>query len=166
MHVTPSGAIKANGTVKLKYQTVEDPVRLAQIEEENRQKEEQLAAQLARQPSNPPVTPRTDPQAEQRARDLVQRAVGTNIDRYFYLIDKDYRQKNYVFLVSQRIYAARLLPDGTYQVTCHAQVQSGASANQLKSRTLSCGMWNADLAKQKVSPADSTARKIKAQANS
>ena len=164
VHVSPGGAIKSNGTVKLKYQTVEDPVRLAQIQEENRRREEQLVAQLSQPQVKQTAAVPSDPQAEQRARELVQRTVGTDIDQYFYLIDKKYRQKNYIFLVSRRIYAAKLLPSGMYQVSCRAQMQSGPAANQLKSRTLSCGLWIADLAQNKVSPQDSVARKIRAQA--
>ena len=162
VHVTPRGAIKANGTVKLKSKLVEDPARIAQWEEEKRRAQVLQNAQLTDQQNSYDIA-KTDLQSQQRARELVQRVQGANIDKYFYLIDKDYRQKGYVFLVSQRIYQAQLLPDNTYQVTCHALVQSGADPEQLKNRTLSCGMWKADLATRTVSAQDSTARKIKAQ---
>lgn len=164
VHVTPRGAIKSNGTVRLKHQIVEDPVRLAEIEEQSRRMQAQHNAWLADQ-----QIPRTsasvvqDPKLQQRAQELVQRLEGTRIDQYFYMTNKEYQKKGYIFLVSQRLYTARALPDGTYRVSCHAQTQSGAHPEQLKSRSLSCGVWSADLNKGTVSPQDSVARKIKAQ---
>ena len=166
VHVTPRGAIRSNGTVRLKHQTVEDPVRLAQIEEQSRRMQAQHNAWLAdqqipAQAQTPAVV--QDPKLQQRAQELVQRQEGTRIDQHFYLTNKAYQQKGYIFLVSQRLYSARALPNGTYRVSCHAQVQSGAHPEQLKSRSLSCGIWSADLDKGTVTPQDSVARKIKAQ---
>ena len=166
VHITPHGAIKANGTVKLKSKLVEDPVRLAQWEEEKRRAQVQQNARLTDQQNMQAIAAsKTDVQAQQRARELVQRTQGTLIDKYFYLLDRDYRQKGYIFLVSQRLYTAQLLPDTTYQVTCHAQVQSGTQPQQLQNRSLSCGTWKVDLTTNTVSPQDSMARKIKAQGN-
>ena len=164
VHISPRGAIKTNGTVKLKHQTVEDPARLAQIEKESRRLQAQHNAWLADQQIA--ENEKEDPLAQKRAQTLLQRLEGTRIDQYFYQLNKEYQQKEYIFLVSQRIYQASALPDGTYRVTCHAQAQTGAHPEQLSSRSLSCGVWKVDLAGQTVSPQDSTARKIKAQSSS
>lgn len=162
VHVYPRGAIKANGTVKLKHQTIEDPARLAQIESQARRLQAQHNARLAdQQITDDPV--QQDPLTLQRAEALVQRLAGTKIDQYFYQLNKQYQQKEYIFLVSTRIYEARLMPDGSYRVSCHAKVQTGAHPQQLKNRSISCGVWNANLAKQTVSAQDTTARKIQAQ---
>lgn len=163
VHISPRGAIKPNGTVKLKAQVTEDAARLAQIEAQARQlqvrhnawKNDQMAAQQ--------IAAQADASALRHAQELVQRTEATHIDQYFYQINKNYKQQGYIFLVSQRLYSATALPDGTYQVTCHAQVQTGAHPEQLKSRTLSCGVWTADLSAGTVTPQDGIARKIRAQ---
>ena len=162
VHVTPRGAIKANGLVKLKYKTVEDPARLAQIEEQARQEQTHLNA-LQADLQNQQFRQTQAQLRRRRAIELVQQTCATQIDQYFYLIDKDYRNKNYVFFVSQRLYEATPLPNGSYQVTCHAQIRSGADPQQLDNRSLSCGVWKADLSTQTVTAQDSVARKIKAQ---
>lgn len=162
--VTPRGAVNINGVVKLTRKTVEDPARLAQIENEARRLQTRRNAWLADRDMIENETPSAayeDPAAQQRAQALVQRAEGTKIDRYFYDLDKTYKKKGYVFLVSQRLYSARALGENVYRVTCRAKVQSGANANSLKNRTVSCGVWNADLSAQTVSPQDGTARRIK-----
>ena len=166
VHVSPRGAVKPDGTLKLKHQTVEDPARLAQLEEQARQDREAYIAQAehaAQAAARAAANARRQAEKQQRAIELVQLSEASRIDNYFYLIDKDYRQKGYIFLVSRRLYAATPLPDGSYQVTCHAQVQSGKEATQLQNRSLSCGTWKADLTTEKVMPADSVSRQIKAQ---
>lgn len=164
--VSPRGAVSQNGTVKLKRQTVEDTVRLAQIESQARELQARRNAWLADQAAleeETPSAPYEDPAAQKRAQELVQRAEGTKIDRYFYNLDKTYKKKGYVFLVSQRLYSARALEEHVYRVTCRAKVQSGARVDALKNRNVSCGVWKADLAAQTVSPQDGTARRIKTQ---
>lgn len=164
--VSPRGAVSQNGTVKLKRQTVEDPVRLAQIENEARKLQARRNAWLADREifeEQTPSAPAEDPAAQQRAQELVQRAEGTKIDRYFYELDKTYKKKGYVFLLSRRIYSARAVEENVYRVVCRAKVQSGARADNLKNRDVSCGVWRADLAAQTVAPQDGTARRIKTQ---
>lgn len=164
--VSPRGAISPNGTVRLKKQTVEDPVRLAQIEDQSRQMLARRNAWLAERniaQEEFAAAEGEDPAAQHRAQELVQSKEGARIDRYFYGLDKTYKQKGYVFLISQRLYSARLTGENTYSVSCRAKVQSGADAEHLKNRTVSCGIWKADLAQKKVAPADATARKIKTQ---
>ncbi|MBR3632220.1 MAG: hypothetical protein IKN49_04080 [Elusimicrobiaceae bacterium] len=162
VHVSPRGAISANGTVKLKHKTVENPARLAQIESQARQLQARRNAWLSDQQIEEDTTAEFPSEAAlQRAKNLVQRAQETKIDRYFYQVNQEYRKKGYIFLVSQRIYQAAPLADGTYRVACYAKVQSGASADQLENRTLSCGVWRADTTQETVSPLDARARQIK-----
>jgi len=166
VHITPRGAITSNGTVKLKAETVEDPFRLAQIKEQARRLQAQHNAQLADQEMAQDEAFELlaqDPRGKEQAQELVQRLEGTNIDQYFYRANKQYQQKGYIFLVSSRFYNAQLSTDGTYRVACHAQTQSGAHPEQLKSRAISCGVWTADLRNNTVRAQDSVARKIKAQ---
>ncbi len=162
--VTPHGAISANGTLKLKRQTTEDPVRLAEIEDQSRRLLAMRNARLAEQQwQEESATTAEDPAAKRRAQNLVQRLEGNRIDRYFYNLDKTYKKKGYIFLLSQRLYSATPTAEHTYRVACRAKAQSGATANSLKNRTISCGVWTADLAAGTVTPSDGTARRIKAQ---
>ncbi|MBQ7907935.1 MAG: hypothetical protein IJ311_00300 [Elusimicrobiaceae bacterium] len=163
--VSPQGAIKNNGLVKLKTQTVEDPVRLAQIESQARflqaRHNADLADRAAQQEETSPQSP--DPAAIQRAQDLLQRLEGAKIDRYFYKLNKEYKNKGYIFLLSQRIFSAKETAANTYRVFCKAKVQSGTQAENLQSRTVSCGIWQVNLASATASPVDGVARKIKTQ---
>ena len=165
VHVSPRGAIRPNGNVKLKQKTVENPARLAQIEAQARQLQARHNAWLADQQigSDQDFHFSQEKTLRQQAQTLVQRTQATAIDNYFYQVNLTYRKKGYIFLVSERIYKAAPLADGSYQVTCYAKVQTGSSANQLTKRTLSCGVWNANLNTETVSPADARARQIKAQ---
>lgn len=158
--VSPRGAVSQNGTVKLKKEVVQDAARLAQVQAENRRAQTRLnawKADLAALQDNVP-----DEAALSRAQDLVQKKEGARIDRYFYKLNKSYSRQGYIYLLSQRYYTARSAGENTYRVTCRAKVQSGATAEALTTRTVSCGVWTADLAAGKVTPQDSTARRIKA----
>lgn len=163
--VSPRGAISRNGTVKLKRETVEDPVRLAQIESQARllqaRRNARLADERAAEAEAAEIASYDDPAVKQRALDLVQRTEGTRIDRYFYDLNKTYNRRGYVFLLSERFYSAAPLGNYVYRVACNAKVQSGVNAHNLKNRTVSCGVWRADLKAGTVSPADGTARRIK-----
>lgn len=161
VHVSPRGAISPNGTVRLKVKTVEDPVRLAQLEAQARQQaarhhpdEEELANTRVLQAQELA-------EIKKRTQNFLLQQEGARIDQYFYQINQSYKKKGYIFFISQRMYQATPLPDGSYQVSCHALVQTGAHPEQLHNRSLSCGIWKVDLAQEKISPADSTARKIK-----
>ena len=160
--ISPRGAISANGTVKLKTKTVENPQRLAQLQKQSRGQQARYNAWRA-----DTQLPDEDEEAEilsrgqQRAQELVQRRESANIDHYFYELDKKYKQQGYVYIIGERFYTAALLADGTYRVACQAHVQTGASAAALRSRTVSCGVWSADLDRGTVAPQDGTARQIK-----
>ncbi len=164
--VSPRGAIRSDGTVKLKYETVEDPARLAQIENSARllqvRHNARLADQHALEAEEEAARADDDPAIQQRAQQLVQRQEGARIDNYFYQLNKTYNKKGYSFLIGERLYAARHMGDYVFRVSCRATVQSGTHTGNLSPRTISCGVWQADLKEQSVSPLDSTARQIKA----
>ncbi len=164
--VSPRGAISSNGTVKLKREIVEDPVRLAQIESAARllqvRRNARLADQRTQEAEEAAAMAYDDPAVKQRAQDLVQRREGAHIDHYFYNLNKTYNKKGYVFLLSERFYSAQPIEDFVFRVVCRAKVQTGTRADSLQERTISCGTWQSDLTAQTVSPLDSTARKIKA----
>lgn len=164
VHVSPRGAIRANGTVKLKQKTVEDPARLAQLQAQSRR---QAAYQNALHTDRQNAAAQTLQAEEElagrrRAQELVQRTQGAGIDQYFYQLNQSYKQKGWVFFIGERAYQARQLADGTYRVTCRARVQTGTDADHLQSRTLSCGVWSVQPLTGTVSPQDGTARQIKA----
>ena len=163
--VSPRGAISRNGTVKLKKKTLEDPVRLAQIEKEARllqvRRNAALTDERTVQAEAAAASSYNDPAALRRARQLVQRQEGIAIDRHFYNLNKTYNAKGYVFLLSERFYVAKPQENYIYRVTCYAHAQTGVNVHRLRSRTLSCGVWQADLSKEKVSPLDGTARQIR-----
>lgn len=160
VHISPRGAIKSDGTLKLKYQTVQDPVRLAQVQQENRRAQVLHNANEADRQISQSLTPSQTQQARQRALELLQRTEENRIDTHFYLLDKKHREKGHIFLISKRLYSNTAQADGTYQITCQALVQSGPDTTQLQNRTLSCGVWNVNLSEQTVSPKDSIARNI------
>lgn len=166
VQVSPRGAIRSNGTVKLKQEIVEDPVRLAQIENSARllqvRRNARLTDERTAAAEKEAARAYDDPAVQERAQNLVQRQEGTRIDRYFYQLNKTYQQKGYLFFVSERFYTARPVGDFVFYVSCRAGVQTGTNANNLKNRSLSCGTWKVDLTAQTVSPLDGTARKIKA----
>ena len=161
VHVSPRGAISANGTIHLKVQTVEDPARLAQLESQARQRVNRYEPQETESEHTRTLQAQEEALRKQRAQDLLQQQEGVRIDRYFYQMNQTYRQKGYIFLISRRLYQAAALPDGSYQVSCHALVQTGTQPEQLRNRSLSCGVWKVNLSEQSVSPTDSVARKIK-----
>lgn len=164
--VSPRGAISNNGTVKLKRETVEDPVRLAQIESAARllqvRRNARLTDERTRRAEQDALASYDDPAVQKRAQELVQKTEGTRIDRYFYNLNKTYSRKGYVFMLSDRFYTAKPIGDYLFRVVCKAQVRSGVSSAALQNRTVSCGTWQADLTEQTVRPLDGTARKIKA----
>ena len=165
VQVSPKGSINNNGLVKLKRELVEDLVRLAQIESQARflqvRRNAYLADQAALQEDS--IDTAQDPAARQRAQDLLQRLEGSKVDRYFYSLNKNYKKKGYIFLLSQRIYTAQHRDENIYTVYCKAKVQMGKQAENLQNRTVSCGIWKVDLEHSIASPLDSVARKIKTQ---
>ncbi len=165
---TPRGAVKNSGLVKLSYTTVRDEARLAQIEQELALQEEVLLQEQVQAPRGLETVTNTSQrlsrakgcQALARARALVQRKVGAQIDNYFYQMNKTYRAQGAVFILSSRLLVPQLQADGTYLVTCHAKARTGVDEKQLNASDFPCGVWVADLATQLVLPDDKKARQI------
>ncbi|MBP5430000.1 MAG: hypothetical protein J6Y25_03855 [Elusimicrobiaceae bacterium] len=176
--VSPRGAIKNNGLVKLSYKEVEDPKRLAQIA-----RERELADQIRYQPMVVPTqAPGPSPVEKDttvvvttttkktvtlspeinaaRAKALVQNRVGTQIDTYFYQMNKTYRTQNALFMLSSRLFVPQLQADGSYLVTCHAKARTGIDAQHLNTSDFPCGVWYANLQTQTVRPYDKKAQQI------
>ena len=166
--IDPRSAIKNSGLIKLSYETVRDEKRLAEIEQE-------LALQAEITPMQDEQTPVARPASAKktsvvakpardvsllRAKALVQRKVGTQIDSYFYHMNKAYQAQGALFLLSARLLEPQLQPDGTYRVTCHAKARTGIDEKHLNSSNFPCGVWLADLATQIVLPDDAKARQI------
>lgn len=167
----PRGAVKKSGLVKLSYTTVHDEKRLAEIERElalqeefTPEKEQAPAARPASAPKTPSRAKGGQASAQDvnllRAKGLVQRKVGTQIDTYFYQMNKTYQSAGALFLLSSRMFTAQRLPDGIYQVVCHAKARTGVDETHLNTSDFPCGVWLADLATQLVLPDDAKARQI------
>lgn len=160
----PRGAIKKSGLVKLSYTTVRDEKRLAEIERELALQEEFMPQEQAQVPTHAPKSSTVAKPAQDvgllRAKALVQRKVGAQIDTYFYHMNKTYQAAGALFLLSSRMFMAQRLPDGTYQVTCHAKARTGVDEKHLNSSDFPCGVWLTDLATQMVLPDDAKSRQI------
>ncbi len=165
---TPRGAVKNSGLVKLSYTTVRDEARLAQIEQELALQQEVLLQEQVQAPRGLETVTNTPQrlsrakgrQALARARALVQRKVGAQIDNYFYQMNKTYRAQGAIFILSTRLLVPQLKTDGTYLVTCHAKARTGIDEAHLNASDFPCGVWVADLATQLVLPDDKKARQI------
>ncbi len=165
----PRGAVKNNGLIKLSYTTVRDEKRLAEIEQALAWQEQQetvpeveLTAPVKPKKTSSGAT--TAKSAEdinlRRAKMLVQRKVGAQIDNYFYQMNKTYQATGAMFLLSSRLLVPQANADGTYMVTCHAKARTGINEKHLNSLDFPCGCWLADLATQIVLPDDAKARQI------
>ena len=164
----PRGAVKNNGLVKLSYTTVRDEQRLAEIERELALQEEFTPVQHGQAPRGPGAVTKTAQRparakgglALARAKALVQRKVGAQIDTYFYYMNKTYQAAGSMFLLGARILVPQRNADGTYTVTCHAKARTGIDEQHLHSSNFPCGVWLTDLATQLVLPDDAKARQI------
>ena len=180
--VSPSRAINNKGLLKLTYEEVENPTRLAQLQHgghiERSAPTEPLTAPgpspvqtYTASPSQVIVksstisvtktTPKveTSPQADY-AKSLLQRTYGTHIDTYFYQMNKSYRKQGAVFMISDRLLQASTYGKGMYVVTCHAKARTGIEEKQLKASDFSCGKWIVDTQKNRVIPYDTKAKNI------
>ncbi len=164
----PRGAVKNSGLIKLSYTTVRDEKRLAEIERELALQEEFTPEEQVQTPAARPASAQKSPTPAKpvediglrRAKALVQRKVGTQIDTYFYHMNKTYQAAGSLFLLSARLLVPKRLPDGTYQITCHAKARTGIDEKHLNASDFPCGVWLADLATQLVLPDDAKARQI------
>ncbi len=175
--VDPRGAVKNSGLVKLSYKTVRDEKRLAEIEQELALQEEEVAPMPYEQNPRGPATDTTTLQHSARAKAgqapaktqdvdalrakaLVQRKVGAQIDTYFYHMNKTYQAAGSLFLLSARLLVPRQQEDGTYLVTCHAKARTGIDEKHVNTSDFPCGVWLVDLNAQMVLPDDNKARQI------
>lgn len=178
--VSPRGAIKNSGLVKLSYKEVRDEKYMAQLEQLRQYRAQQQAYQPeVSYPTNeeraenkkatrgtknkrvPQAMSATTIQTEEAlAKSILQRQAGAQIDAYFYQMNQEYRKQGAVFMLSSRLLTARLAEDGTYLVTCHAKARTGIDQNHLNASDFPCGVWVVDLATQMVLPYDSKATRI------
>ena len=167
----PRGAVKNNGLIKLSYTTVRDEKRLAEIEQALTWQEQQSPVPEVEttiptpdKPKKSSVQTTTAKAADdlnlRRAKALVQRKVGAQIDNYFYHMNKTYQATGAMFLLSSRLLVPQQNADGTYTVTCHAKARTGIDEKHLNSSDFPCGRWLTDLATQLVLPDDAKARQI------
>ncbi len=173
----PRGAIKNNGLVKLSYTTVRDEKRLAEIEQELAWQEQQeppaptpeveqtprgagTVTNTVQRPARATIAKPAQDVNLLRAKTLVQRKVGAQIDNYFYHMNKTYQATGAMFLLSSRLLVPQANADGTYTVTCHAKARTGIDEKHLNSSDFPCGRWLADLATQIVLPDDAKAKQI------
>lgn len=178
---TPQGSIKNSGLVKLSYKEVRDEERIAQLAQQRAYRAEQIA-QMEQEPQASLVEPVVSSQSRQvvtrqqtmpvrpavtvsqtgetLAKSILQQKFGAKIDTYFYQMNKTYRQKGALFMLSSRLFTARLQEDGTYLVTCHAKARTGIDEKHLNTSDFPCGVWLVDLATQMVFPYDTKAKQI------
>lgn len=161
--VSPKGVISRNGVVKVTYEEVDDPARIRQVARQKQADAQRLAQQRAQR----------DLQEEQAllaeqnqarlnlAATVLQRQKAAVIDRFFYQMEKAYKQKSQVFLLGSRVYVPRATQQtNVYSVTCSAPIQTGVSLEKLTPQTVSCGRWNVNIDTLFIVPASNRARQI------
>lgn len=176
--VSPHGAISNNGLVKLSYKEHENPARLAQIENQARQRAALEAARTAAyyqaQDAATQQTvqntakvqkkadkKQTDISQEELAKLIFQRQAGTKVDTFFYQMDKTYKKQGAVFLLSERFVQTQShTSNGIYTLICQAKARTGIDVKQLRASTFACGTWQVDTVKQTVTPVDKRAQLV------
>lgn len=165
--VSPTGTVNNKGLLKLSYKEYENPARLAQIEAASRRLQTRRNAYLIEQQQRQAAQEQAKEAARQKAaqnaaaRTLLLRRAGTQIDAYFYQMNKTYKKQGAIFLLSERILLADPLnTQGDYSVTCHAQARTGVDIKNLKASTFSCGTWRVSLEDGTVQAYDKKARQI------
>lgn len=164
--VSPKGSITNNGLIKLSYRTVDNPTRIAQLKEQQRQAAARPAVATTTtstpaktvQVTTKTVTKtytQTDP-----AKVLVQRVAGPKIDSYFYDMNKRYNKQGAVFLLSERILHVQPAGDTMAIVSCTAKARTGLDAQSLNASTFPCGQWLVDTTTETVTPYDKRAQLI------
>ncbi len=163
------GVIDRNGYIKLKYVEVTDSPRLKEVNaasklaaEQAAQKEAQFKERLAA------LEAREQAESDQLTSDYnkrlsvnyTRRFYGYKIDRYLAGLDEAQRAKGLILLFDNREWKSVKEPSGTHAVSCYAPGRLGKTQSSLKSVTIECGLWQADLNEQTVKPYDSLARQI------
>ena len=182
--VSPRGSISSKGLVKLTYQEVENPTRLAQIEEDARRLQARRNAYLIEVEQNQAAdtiveekstsvkkkkmkrrvaqkAQTTPPSPAELAKALVHRQAEAKIDSFFYQMDKNYKKQGALFLLSDRIlYSHKTETEGIWSVSCQARARTGLTTETLKASTFACGKWIVDLNQNTVTPGDKRAQMI------
>ena len=174
--VSPQGAVRNNGLIKLKYKLHEDPVRLAQIkaqaqeslvrrhaDELDRLQRPELTAATPKQPAvsaSPQKQPAPAVKPSEPAKRLVQQKAGAKIDNFFYQMNKQYTKQGAAFLLSERLLYTQPAGENAYIVSCQAKARTGLDARGLNASTFSCGQWWVDTQTQTVTPYDKRAQLI------
>lgn len=169
--VSPKGAVRNNGLIKLKYKLYENPARLAQLQEQARKAPvrpadtPQLSNQAPAKPVKTTSATRTAPQQTvtkitDPAKALLQRKAGAKIDNYFYQMNKQYTKQGASFLLSERLLHAQPADEESYIISCQAKARTGLDESALNASTFSCGQWWVDTKRQTVTPYDKRAQLI------
>lgn len=161
--ISPRASISQSGLVKLTFKETEDLARLEEVKQEARRDHTLQNALRAEQQA---LREEDDLRQQQEyrqnlAKSLVQRQKAAAIDSYFFPMEKEYKQKDQLFLLGRRIFTVSPSEDAAlYKVSCEADVQTGYTAATLKTKTMDCGLWAANLETLTVEPVNRHARKI------
>ena len=166
--VTPSGAIRRDGTVKLKYKDVTDGAVLARLAARKAERDQAAAAQTAAAQTQEQAQAARDAAQTRRLMfqadknqsiDLVKRKYGRKIDDYLYGLDLARRKKGYVLINADKDWQAAP-QNGSFAVTCVSKSKLGKTKNTLKDYPIDCGQWLVNLDTASVQPYNARAEKI------
>ncbi|MCL2887920.1 MAG: hypothetical protein FWF35_01205 [Elusimicrobia bacterium] len=169
--VTPAGAIKRDGTIKLKYKEETNPAVLARAAARQAELQEaataqaNIAAQQAQQQKTQEAaeTKRLTYEADKnRSVDYVKRIYGQAIDKYLYNLDLAQRKKGYVLINAEKEW--KVVPqNNNFLVNCTSKSKLGKTQNTLKDYPIDCGVWLVNLNNSTAKPYNTLAAQIAAQ---
>lgn len=177
--ISPHGAINNKGLLKLSYEEVENPARLAQLHlaQQNRKsvsteqvytapttvskttRQKKVVSKTTISQSAAPVKTVSSPEAD-KAKELLHLSKGTQIDTYFYQMNKIYSKQGAVFLLSDRLLQAAFYDKNTYLISCHAKARTGVDETNLKAADFPCGKWLVNIIEETITPYDKKAKNI------
>jgi len=168
--VTPGGAIRRDGTIKLKYKEVTDDAVLTRLNAQQTARQETasaqayIAAQLEQQQKArdaAEVQRLTFEADKNRSADYVKRIYGQSIDNYLYTLDLQQRQKGYVLINADKDW--KVVPfNNNFLVGCTSRSKLGKTQNAMKDYPIDCGVWLVDLNNSSVTPYNTLAQQIAA----
>ncbi len=115
------------------------------------------AATAASQPAK--TAPAVSAETAQ-ARAVLQAQMGTQIDDYFYQMNKTYSKQGAVFILSSRLLPVTSYGNGLYLITCHAKARTGIDEKHLNAADFPCGKWLVNTVRNTVTPHDDKAKRI------
>ncbi|MGB2578743.1 hypothetical protein AAIR98_000662 [Elusimicrobium simillimum] len=145
----PSGAIKRDGTVKLKYKEENDFAVLEAVSQTAMAKSEsaaaaayinQIRAAEAKAKDTAEVAALTAQYEQKQAVAYVKRFYGFDIDNYLYKLDLEQRKSGYVLISGDKEWHTKTVQDATL-VTCTSKSKRGKSTTSLKDYPIACGQW-------------------------